>query len=150
MQDFRVSMHRFAGLMALGITGVFWLGTVLTLAFGGEAILAGMKLTILYGIVFQLSALLLAGLSGRLLAINRLRDALVARKLRRMLTAGALSFVVLLPSAVYLALKIQSGPPDFHWKLAQAAELVAGAAVIILLVLNARDGFTLHREKARS
>ena len=150
MQDFRVSMHRFAGLMALGITALFWLGTVLTLALGGEAIIAGMKLTVLYGIVFQLTALLVAGLSGRLLAINRLREPLVAHKLRRMLAAGAISFVVLLPSAVYLALKIQGGAPDFHWRLAQAAELVAGAVVIILLVLNARDGLTLRREKLHS
>ena len=150
MQDFRIAMHRVAGLMALGITALFWLGSVFTLALGSEAVVAGMKLTILYGIVFQLTALLVAGLSGRILAINRLREAAVARKLKRMLTAGAISFVVLLPSAVYLALKIQGGVPDFHWKLAQAAELVAGAAVIILLGLNARDGMALMREKARS
>ena len=149
MDEFRVSLHRIAGLMALGITALFWLGTVLTLVFGGEAIVAGMKLPILYGIAFQLTALLIAGLSGRILAINRLREPLVARKLKRMLAAGAISFVVLLPSAVFLALKIQAGAPDFHWKLAQAAELAAGAAVIILLVLNARDGLILHREKAR-
>jgi hypothetical protein len=150
MHDFRVSAHRFAGLVALGITALFWVGSIFALAFGSEAILAGMKLTILYGIAFQLMALLVAGLTGRLLAINRLKEPPVARKLKRMLAAGAISFVVLLPSAVYLALKIQGGSPDFHWKLAQAAELVAGAAVIILLVLNARDGFALGREKARS
>ncbi len=149
MEDFRISLHRVAGLLALGITALFWLGTVTTLFIGGEAVVAGMKLTVLYGIVFQLTALLVAGLSGRLLAINRLREAAVARKLKRMLAAGAISFVVLLPSAVYLALKLQGGAPDFPWKLAQAAELVAGAAVIILLVLNARDGFTLRQEKAR-
>ncbi len=150
MHEFRIALHRVAGLMALGITTLFWVGTVFALAFGSEAIVAGMKLTVLYGIAFQLTALLVAGLSGRILAINRLKEPPVARKLKRMLTAGALSFVVLLPSSVYLALKIQGASPDFHWKLAQAAELVAGAAVIILLVLNARDGFALHREKARS
>ena len=147
MEDFRISLHRVAGLLALGITALFWLGTVTTLFVGGEAVVAGMKLTVLYGIVFQLTALLVAGLSGRLLAINRLREAAVARKLKRMLAAGAISFVVLLPSSVYLALMIQGSAPDLHWKLAQAAELVAGAAVIILLVLNARDGFALHRER---
>ena len=148
MDDFRISLHRVAGLMALGITVLFWLGTTLTLALGSYAVVAGMKLTILYGITFQLMALLVAGLSGRLLAINRLREPVVARKLKRMLTAGAISFVVLLPSAVYLALKIQGAAPDFHWKLAQAAELVAGAAVILLLALNARDGRMLKRSAA--
>ena len=150
MQDFRISMHRVAGLLALGITSLFWLGTVLALTFGNEAHVAGMKLTILYGIMFQLTAVLVAGVSGRLLAINRLREPLLKRKLRRMLAAGALSFVVLLPSAVYLALKIQGASPDFQWKLAQAAELAAGAAVIILLALNAHDGLALHRQKACS
>jgi len=74
----------------------------------------------------------------------------VARKLKRMLTAGAVSFVVLLPSSVYLALRFQNTSPDLQWKLVQGVELVAGAAVIVLLMLNARDGLALGREKAGS
>ncbi len=150
MHEFRVSAHRFAGLVALGITSLFWLSTVLALAFGSEAILAGVKLSVLYGIAFQLMAVLVAGLTGRLLAINRLKEPLVARKLKRMLTAGAISFVVLLPSSVYLALRFQDTSPDFQWKLVQGVELVAGAVVIVLLMLNMRDGLALGREKAGS
>ena len=150
MHDFRVSLHRIAGFMALGISVLFWLGTIVVLVMGNEAFIAGMKLTILYGIMFQITALLVAAISGRLLSVDRMREPLVARKFRRMVAATALGLIVLLPAAVYLALKLQGAVPDMPWKLAQAVELVAQAMVIVLLMLNARDGLALHREGAAS
>ncbi|MFV0292431.1 MAG: hypothetical protein ACK5II_04110 [Paracoccus sp. (in: a-proteobacteria)] len=63
-----------------------------------------------------------------------------ARKKKRMPIIAANGILVLIPSALYLSGKASAGTFDTGFYIVQSLELVAGAANIILLALNMRDG----------
>ena len=139
-------LHRAMGLGALIMTAIGWLATVAALAFAGEATLAGVKMFNLFNIGIQISFLLVVAITGRIMAINRMKEPAIQRKWRRMGLAVALSLVVLAPASVYLALWEKEHMNTSSFIMVQAAELLAGAAVILLLWANLRDGLALARE----
>ncbi len=142
-------LHRAMGVGALAMTALAWLATVAALIFGGEAALAGVKMFNLFNIGIQISFLLVVAITGRIMAINRMKEPVIQRKWRRMGLAVAFSLVVLGPASVYLALWEKETMDSTHFAMVQAAELLAGAAVILLLWANLRDGLALARGEAR-
>ena len=66
---------------------------------------------------------------------------------------AANGLLVLIPSALFLALKARTGQFDLSFYLVQALELAAGATNLTLLGLNMRDGLKMkgrlrpHRPK---
>lgn len=135
-------IHPLAGGMALLIILVFWLSTALVELFGDAAAVTLVKTAIPWGFLVLIPALALTGISGMRLARGR-DGPLVRTKRRRMPFVAANGILILVPAALYLAMKARAGEFDTGFGLVQVVELVAGAVNIVLLGLNMRDGLRL-------
>ena len=62
---------------------------------------------------------------------------------------AANGLLILVPSAVFLALRTGAGQFDTAFYAVQGLELVAGATNLTLLILNMRDGRALGRRRSR-
>ena len=71
-------------------------------------------------------------------------------KRRRMPIVAANGLFVLVPSAIFLAVRAQAGDLDGVFYAVQAIELAAGAVNILLLGLNMRDGIRLAARRRLS
>lgn len=135
-------IHPVAGALSIATIATFWCSTVVAELFGPQAIVIAVKTAIPWGFVVLIPALATAGGSGFALAEGR-RAGLVGTKLKRMPLIAANGFVVLIPSALFLASKARAAEFDTSFYVVQAIELVAGAANITLLGLNMRDGLKM-------
>lgn len=142
-------IHPLAGVLALMTILGFWLSTALTGVFGTEAAVILVKTTIPWGFLLLVPALAAAGGSGAALSRGR-RGGLADRKRKRMPLIAANGIVVLIPSALFLAHKAGAGELDGPFHAVQAVELVAGAANIVLLSLNMRDGLRMTGRSRQS
>ncbi|MDK3016106.1 hypothetical protein [Pseudodonghicola flavimaris] len=144
-------LHAASGALALLMILGFWSATALSELFGGPELIARVKMSILYGMLVMVPAMALAGSTGARLG-RGMRLPQVGIKMTRMKVIAANGIAVLLPSAVFLALKAQAGQFDTRFALVQGLELVAGATNITLLALNMRDGLRLaaRRQRARA
>lgn len=135
-------IHPLAGGTALLIVLVFWLSTALVELLGDAAATTLVKTAIPWGFIVLIPALALTGLSGMRLAQGR-DGPLVRAKQWRMPFVAANGLLILVPAALYLAMKARTGEFDVAFGLVQAVELVAGAVNLVLLGLNMRDGLHL-------
>lgn len=71
------------------------------------------------------------------------RHPLLVSKRRRMPFIGLNGLLILVPSALFLALRAKAGLFDDVFYSVQALELIAGALNLTLIGLNIRDGFKL-------
>ncbi|MDA9476759.1 hypothetical protein XI03_20060 [Bradyrhizobium sp. CCBAU 65884] len=124
--------------MAIATIGTFWLSTVLSELFASHATIAAVKSTIPWGF-WLIPALAATGGSGVILAKGR-RAGLIGAKFKRMPFIAGNGILILVPSALFLASKVQAAEFDATFYAVQAIELVAGATNITLLALNIRDG----------
>lgn len=138
----RKIVHPVAGGLALLTVAAFWLSTVLGELLASDADVATLKTAIPWGFLLLIPALAAAGGSGLALSKGR-RSGLVDTKRGRMPWIAANGIFVLVPSALFLASKAQAAELDVMFYGVQALELVAGAANIVLLGLNMRDGLVL-------
>lgn len=145
--------HPVAGALALATILTFWVSTALSELFASLATVTTVKTLIPWGFLILVPALAIAGASGFRLG-GPWRGAVVARKKKRMPIIAANGILVLIPSALYLSGKASAGTFDTGFYIVQSLELVAGAANIILLALNMRDGLRLsgklHRPSTAS
>lgn len=135
-------VHAAAGTIALLTICTFWLSTVAVELVGTPGRIAAVKTAILYGMALLIPAMVAAGASGAALG-RGMKLPQVAAKARRMKLIAANGVILLLPSAVFLALRARAGSFDGWFATVQAVELAAGAANITLLSLNLRDGLRL-------
>jgi hypothetical protein len=144
-------LHAAAGTVALLTICAFWLSTVAVELTGTPPAIATVKTAILYGMAVLIPAMAAAGSSGAALG-RGVKLPLVAAKARRMKFIAGNGLILLLPSAVFLALRAQAGAFDGWFYTVQAVELAAGATNITLLSLNLRDGLRLaaRRKVARA
>lgn len=140
----KVIVHAVAGGIALAIVSTFWFSTVLSELLGDHATIALVKTAVLYGMGVLIPAMAIAGGSGFSLG-KGWKSPAVARKALRMKIAAANGLLVLLPSAIFLAMRADAGAFDSTFVAVQALELLAGATNITLLSLNMRDGLRLRR-----
>lgn len=141
-------IHPVAGTIALLTILTFWLSTVLSEAFGSEALITTVKTTVPWGFLILIPALAAAGGTGFKLARGR-NVGLLGDKRRRMPIIAANGILILIPSALFLASKATSGEFDTSFYVVQLIELVAGAVNLSLLSLNMRDGLRLTRGRRR-
>jgi hypothetical protein len=134
--------HRIAGGLAFLIIAVFWTATVASELMGTAVIIATVKTAILWAMAILIPALMITGGSGFSLARKR-RGLLLDRKRRRMPIIAANGILVLLPSAIYLANKAQSGEFDTMFYAVQSLELIVGAVNLTLIGKNIRDGMRM-------
>jgi len=143
-----VKLHAAAGTLALFTIAGFWTATAVSELFGTAALIAAVKTGILYGMAVLIPALAAAGATGTQLG-RGMKLPQVEAKTTRMKLIAANGLLVLLPSAIFLALRAQAGTFDTAFYSVQTLELLAGATNITLLALNLRDGLRLSaRRKA--
>lgn len=135
-------IHPAAGALALLTILTFWVSTVLSETFGPATAVVAVKTLIPWGFIVLVPALMVTGGSGFALAKGR-RGRLVDAKRKRMPIIAANGVLILIPAALFLALKARAGEFDAAFYGVQAVELIAGAANITLLSLNMRDGLRL-------
>ncbi|WP_349360943.1 hypothetical protein [Stappia sp.] len=134
--------HRSAGALAFLLIASFWLSTVVSELFGSHATVAAVKQTILYAMIVLIPALAVTGATGFSLAGGR-GGGRVDAKRRRMPFIAANGILILVPSAVFLAMKAQAGSFDTSFYAVQAVELVAGAVNLTLIGRNIADGLAM-------
>lgn len=136
------TIHPIAGTMALVTIATFWLATAVSEISGSTAMIIAVKSAIPWGFLLLVPCLALAGGTGVSLSKGS-KAGLAGRKLKRMPFIAANGVLVLIPSALLLAMWARAGRFDTGFYLLQALELIAGAANIMLLTLNMRDGLRM-------
>jgi hypothetical protein len=135
-------VHRVAGAVAILTIATFWFSSLLTELFASPETVIRVKTAIPWGLLVLVPALAAAGASGFTLAKGR-RGGVLGSKARRMPFIGANGLLILVPAALFLAAKARAAEFDAVFHAVQAVELVAGAANLVLLGLNVRDGLRL-------
>jgi hypothetical protein len=135
-------VHPVASVLAILTIATFWLSTALSELFASQELVIAVKTAIPWGFLLLVPALAAAGASGFALAKGR-RAGLVGAKIKRMPLIAANGLFVLIPSALFLASKARVAEFDTSFYVVQALELAAGAANIMLLGLNMRDGLKM-------
>ena len=143
MKSLLPRLHAAAAMTALACIAAFWLSTVLLELFAGPEAVAAVKNAILWGMAVLVPAMAVTGTTGARLARRR-KGPVIATKRARMKAIAANGLVVLVPSAVFLALRADAGNFDMTFYAVQALELVAGAVNFTLMALNARAGRNLR------
>jgi hypothetical protein len=138
----RKIVHPVAGALALFTIATFWLSTVVSELFATQATVAAIKAAIPWGFFVLIPALAAVGGSGFALAKGR-RAGLLGTKVQRMRLIAVNGILILIPAALYLALKARAADFGIGFYIVQALELAAGATNITLLGLNMRDGFRM-------
>ena len=136
-------IHPIAGAIAMVTIAAFWVSTVLAELSAPAATVTAVKSTIPWALLLLIPALLATGGSGLSLAKGRPRAGLVGTKMKRMRLIAANGLLVLVPSALFLASRAAAGDFDTAFYAVQALELSAGAANLVLLGLNMRDGLKM-------
>ena len=108
-----------------------------------------LKTGILWGMIVLIPAMVIVGGSGISLAQGR-DDSGVLEKKKRMPLIALNGLLVLLPAAVFLAIKARAGELDTIFYIIQGLELIAGAANLTLMGLSMRDGLRLTGRIASS
>ncbi len=139
-------IHPIAGAVALFIILSFWLSTTLSELFAGPTLVTTVKTLIPWGFLILIPMLIAAGGSGVRLG-KKMRGPLISAKQKRMPFIAANGILILIPSALFLSFKAQAGAFDIGFYTVQVIELIAGAANILLLSLNMRDGLRLSRKR---
>lgn len=135
-------IHPIAGMIALLTIAIFWLATAISELFLSEAAVVAVKTAIPWGFLLLIPALAVTGGSGFALAKGR-RAGLLGTKIKRMPLIAANGVLVLIPAALFLAVKAGAAEFDSVFYAVQTLELVAGAVNISLLGLNMRDGLRM-------
>ncbi len=136
------AIHPVAGGIAFATIAAFWISTLGVELTGTHAQVIAVKTAIPYGLFLLIPAMMVVGGSGFRLAAGRKRG-LIAIKARRMRIIAANGLLVLVPSALFLAWKAQTGALDASFYAVQAIELASGALNLILLGKSVRDGLRL-------
>ena len=142
-------LHIASAILAMALIASFWTATVATELFAGHETIALVKTLVLYGMVLLVPAMAAAGATGASLG-RGWRLPQVARKSTQMKWIAANGLLILVPSAVFLALRTGAGQFDTAFYAVQGLELVAGATNLTLLILNMRDGRALGRRRSRA
>ena len=135
-------VHPVAGAIALLTIASFWFSTLISELSGSMEAVVAVKTAIPWGFLLLIPALAAAGGTGFSLVGGRAKG-LAATKLKRMPVIAGNGLLILVPSALFLAWKASAGEFDAAFYGVQAIELVAGAANLVLLGLNMRDGLRM-------
>ena len=142
----KLKIHALSGSIALLTISTFWISTVLSEVFASHATIATVKTGVLLGMIVLIPAMATAGATGAALG-KGWKLPQVGRKSKRMQIIAANGLLILLPSAIFLALRARADQFDALFYSVQALELIAGATNITLLTRNMKDGLALRARK---
>lgn len=136
-------VHFIAGLLTTLTIATFFLSTVIVELLGSPEDVATIKsLIVLPGLFILVPAIAATGGSGFFLSKFR-QGRLVETKKKRMPFIAANGLLVLIPCAIFLNRWASAGTFDSTFYLVQSLELLAGAANLMLMGLNIRDGLKM-------
>lgn len=141
-------IHPLAGSIALITILTFWVTTVWSKIDGDPAFILNVKTGILYGMIVLIPSMIAVGGSGFKMSKKSKHD-LILKKKQRMPFIAINGTLILIPCAVFLCLMAQEGTFNQTYNIVQGIEIIAGAANIILLGLNTRDGLKLTKKIRR-
>ena len=145
----KTKIHAIAGMVGFLTILSFWTSTAYSELFGSYETVATVKTMILKGMFILIPAMAIVGASGMNLGRKR-KDAVTARKKKRMPFIAANGLVLLLPAAFYLQSKAVAGEFDALFYGVQLLELAAGATNLVLMGLNIRDGRAMVKRRKRA
>lgn len=138
----KTKVHAIAGVVGFLTIATFLISTLITELVGTHAAIATLKSGILWGLIILTPALAIAGGSGMSLGQGRTDQGVLTKK-KRMPFIALNGLLVLVPSAVFLAMKANAGEIDAGFYVVQGIEFLAGAINLTLMGLNIRDGLRL-------
>ena len=141
-------IHPIAGALSFAVIALFWGSTIAVEVFGTAEQVVAVKTAIPFGLLVLVPAIAVAGGSGFQRAAGR-RGGLLGAKAMRMRFIAFNGIALLVPSALLLAWKAQQGQFDTLFYVVQTIELLAGAANLVLIGANMRDGFRMTRASRR-
>jgi hypothetical protein len=135
-------VHGIAGVTAFAIISAFMLVSIASELSGDHHAIAAAKSAIRWGLLVLVPVLAATGGSGYRLSGGNSKG-LAGVKLARMRLVAANGIAILVPAVLFLAWKAERGEFDIWFAAVQAVEYLAGAANLVLMGLNMRDGFRL-------
>jgi hypothetical protein len=138
----KARMHAVVGSLAVLMVTAFWCSTVIAELFLAADAVVATKRAILVVIAVLAPMLMITGGTGFALSGTRTGRIFTVKK-RRMRLVAMNGLLVLAPSAFFLYGKAAAGQFDAAFIAVQSLELAAGAAQLVLLALNVRDGLRL-------
>lgn len=142
-------IHAAAGMLAFILIAIFWISTAATELSGSQTAIGAAKSAILWAMLLLIPALAGTGVSGFRLG-RGMKLPQVAAKKRRMPFIALNGILVLLPCAVFLNAKADSGAFDAGFYTVQIIELCAGLVNLVLIGLNIRDGLAISARRRQS
>lgn len=137
--------HLAAGMLAMLCVALFWGATAAAELWLGPAAVIAVKEAVVAGLFVLVPTMAAVGMSGARLARSFPSARLTTAKTTRMRLLAANGVLAMIPAALYLQAKASAGEFDVRFYAVQAVELVVGAAQLILMGLNLRDGLRLSR-----
>lgn len=141
------TLHAAGSTLGLVIITAFFVSTIIAEIGGDPGTIIRVKTGIFYALFALVPIMAVAGATGRRLA-GKSQAPVVQRKMRRMRLVGINAALVLVPCVVALYWLASHGSLGRVFTAVQAAELAAGAANIVLLGLNLRDGLRMRGARA--
>ncbi|HST63240.1 MAG TPA: hypothetical protein VLK84_31305 [Longimicrobium sp.] len=141
-------LHAAASTLGLVIITTFFLSSLIAEIAGDRETIVRVKTAIVYALFALVPVMAAAGASGNRLA-GTSHAPVILRKMRRMKLVAINAAVVLIPCAITLFWMASHGRFGWQFAAVQGMELIAGAANIILLGLNLRDGLGMRAARSR-
>jgi hypothetical protein len=142
-------VHAIAGVSSFLLIASFWASTAVSELFLDQEAVVSVKVAVAYALVVLIPCIAATGATGFSMG-GKSTQPMVIRKRRRMPLIALNGMFVLLPAALYLSAKAQSGAFDTGFYIVQGIELLAGAINLLLMGRNIRDGRQLHRRRAEN
>lgn len=137
-------IHATASVLAALFLATFWISTLVTELFLSAAAVTEVKQLIAYALMVFVPLMGITAGTGFSMGGKGHHPLLVSKR-RRMPFIGINGLLILVPSALFLAVRAKAGLFDGVFYSVQALELIAGAVNLTLIGLNIRDGFKLSR-----
>lgn len=143
-------IHQVAAITATLCVGTFLISTLLVELFGSiEAIRQVKSLIVFPGLFILVPAIALAGATGFSMAKQR-SGRVINRKKKRMPFIAMNGVFILIPAAIILNQWAIEGNLHIGFYMLQAAELIAGAANLALMIMNIVDGKKFNPKKVNT
>lgn len=138
------NIHAIAGILSFLFIASFWASTLVSELFLSQGAVIGVKIAIPYALIVFIPCMAITGATGFAMGGKSTHPILVSKR-RRMPFIAVNGLFVLIPAALYLASKAQTGEFDAWFYAVQGLELFAGATNLFLMGLNMRDGRQMSR-----
>jgi hypothetical protein len=138
----KTKVHALAGLLSLLCIAGFWGSTLVSELFLSHQAVAAVKQGIVYALALFIPLMMTTAGTGFVLGRAETHPQIIAKR-RRMPFIALNGLLVMIPSALFLNSKASAGAFDSVFYGVQLLELLAGAANVLLMGLNIRDGIGL-------